>query len=54
LNPSPDGGLDPRTLTREQRADLRAAATLALYRCCEDCRAVLREQLQDEERLEAD
>ena len=35
--------------TRDQIAELRVLATRALAECCDDCRAVLREQLVDEE-----
>jgi hypothetical protein len=46
--------MDLRKLGRAEIARLRMAATLALYRCCDECRAVLREQLRREEWHEAD
>src|SRR5437762_399915 len=36
-------------LDAEAAAELRVAATRALARCCDQCRLVLRDQLQEEE-----
>lgn len=44
--------MDVESLTRVEREILRAAATRALLACCDDCRAILREQLEREERRE--
>jgi hypothetical protein len=49
LNRSGDLDCDPTQMSREEVARLRMAATLALYRCCDNCRTVLREQVEREE-----
>jgi len=36
-------------LDAEAAAELRAVATRALARCCDECRLILRDQLRDEE-----
>lgn len=41
--------MDIDRLTRIEREALRAAATRALAECCDDCRDLLRVQLQAEE-----
>lgn len=41
--------MDVDRLSRAERERLRAAATRNLVECCEDCRALLREQLEREE-----
>jgi len=41
--------MDIDRLTRVEREALRAAATRALAECCDECRDLLRAQLQAEE-----
>ena len=41
--------MDIAHLTRVEREALRAAATRALAECCDECRDLLRAQLQAEE-----
>ncbi len=41
--------MDIDRLTRVEREALRATATRALAECCDECRDLLREQLQVEE-----
>lgn len=41
--------MDIARLSRVERENLRAAATRALAECCDDCRDLLRAQLETEE-----